>query len=232
MDDTPPPSPLSLIEAVRRLAVLGPAPDQPTDPFQMILWENIGYLIDDERRRRLFDRFATEIGLSAAAILKARDEALLSIAQSGGMRPDVRVERWRGIAGIVQADCGGDLAGALRALPLAKARALLKRFPAIGDPGADKILLFSGLASTPSLESNGLRVMARTGLFAEQADYTRSYRAAIAAMTQQGRADRAWLVEAYLRLRDLGKSLCRRGEPLCPACPLADGCPKIRPANL
>jgi endonuclease-3 len=148
------------------------------------------------------------------------------------MRPPVRVERWRTIAQIVQADCAGDLAVALRALPHAKARALLKRFPTIGDPGADKILLFAGLAATPSLESNGLRAMARMGLFTEQIDYTRSYRAGIAAMTEQGRADAAWLVDAYLRLRDLGKTLCRRGEPLCPACPLADACPKVSEVQL
>ena len=34
----------------------------------------------------------------------------------------------------------------LRALPLAKARALLKLYPTIADPGADKILLFAGIA--------------------------------------------------------------------------------------
>ena len=74
---------------------------------------------------------------------------LLDIASRGGMRPPVRVERWLTIARITLADAGGDLDSALRTLPLAKARTLLKTFPAIGDPGADKILLFSGVAPLP-----------------------------------------------------------------------------------
>ncbi|MFX8879625.1 hypothetical protein ABTM72_20090, partial [Acinetobacter baumannii] len=81
-------------------------------------------------------------------------------AERGGMRPDVRVERWRSIARITL-EAGGDLRAALAALPLVKARALLKRFPTIADPGADKVLLFSGVAPRPCLESNGLRVFCR-----------------------------------------------------------------------
>jgi hypothetical protein len=69
------------------------------------------------------------------------------------MRPETRVKRWRDIAEIVQTRAAGDLAVALAALPLAKARALLKAFPTIGDPGADRIMLFAGLAPRPSLES-------------------------------------------------------------------------------
>ena len=61
------------------------------------------------------------------------------------MRPDQRVERWRTIAEITLRDASGDLRATLKSLPVAKARLLLKKFPVIGDPGADKILLFSGI---------------------------------------------------------------------------------------
>ena len=129
----------------------------------MILWENIGYLVDDARRRALFDAFAATVGLDPKAIATADDAVLLALAKKGGMRPETRVERWRAIARIIAERCGGDLDGTLRALPLPKARALLKLFPVIGDPGADKILLLERHRAQPSLESNGLRSLARLG---------------------------------------------------------------------
>lgn len=137
-------------------------PPIPTDPLQLILWENIGYLVDDQRRRVLFTDFADRVGFAPRTILEADEELLLPLAEHGGMRPDVRVERWRTIAAITL-KVGGELRAALAAMPLTKARALLKRFPTIGDPGADKVLLFSGVAPRPCLESNGLRALCRRG---------------------------------------------------------------------
>jgi endonuclease-3 len=212
---------------VDALATQYAPPPIPTDPLQLILWENIGYLIDDQRRRELFDQFGRRIGFDPAAIAAADEEALFPIAERGGMRPDVRVERWRAIAAITL-EVGGDLRAALTALPLPKARALLKRFPTIGDPGADKVLLFCGVAPRPSLESNGLRVLARLGLFQEQPNYNASYKAAIAVLTQQGLADRNGLMQAHVLLREHGKVLCRRGEPVCAPCLLEDRCPKVK----
>lgn len=217
----------AVIEVVATLKGGFPVTPVPTDPFQLILWENIGYLIDDTRRRELFDAFAATVGLQPAAIVAADEAVLLPLARRGGMRPETRVERWRGVARIVLERCGGDLAGTLRALLVAKARALLKTFPAIGDPGADKILLLCGLAARPSLESNGLRALARLGAFKEQGSYTASYKAGIEALVATGRSDGAWLADAHLLLRELGKAVCKRGAPICTACPLEPVCPKL-----
>ncbi len=196
----------------------------PTEPLQMILWENIGYLADDPRRRDLFDTFETTVGLDPAAILGADEAMLLTLARRGGMRPDTRVERWREIARIVLSLCYSDLNRTLRPLPLAKARTLLKIFPVTADPGADKILLFSGIAVRPSLESNGLRALARLGFLKEQSSHNRSYRAGIEVLVEGGRPDQEWLFDAHVLLRELGKTTCRRGEPLCAACPVDPIC--------
>jgi len=221
-----------LVEVVATLkSRLRPAP-VPAEPLPMILWENIGYLVDDDRRRTLFDTFETEIGLDPKAIAGARDADLLPLARRGGMRPETRVQRWREIARIVLERCGGDLDKTLRALPLAKARALLKAFPVIGDPGADKALLFAGIAPRPCLESNGLRALARLGFFAEQASYDRSYKAGVAVLAAAGPTDGAWLTDAHRLLRELGKTTCRRGEPICHACPLDAACPRMAVAAL
>jgi endonuclease III len=198
---------------------LTPAP-VPTEPFAMILWENIGYLIDDDRRRQLYDAFEVAVGLDPVAIAAAGAAELMTLAKRGGMRPETRIERWRTIARIVLTQADGDLDATLRALPLAKARALLKTFPVIADPGADKILLFAGIAPRPAVESNGLRALARLGFFQEQASYNRSYKAAIAVLVDGGQPNGAWLIDAHRLLRELGKTTCRRGEPICPACPV------------
>jgi adenine-specific DNA glycosylase len=97
-------------------------------------------------------------------------------------------------------------------------------FPVIGDPGADKILLFAGIDPRPAMDPNGLRTLVRLGFFAQQSSYAGSYRAAVALLSADGKGDAPWLAAAYLRLRAHGKTLCRRGVPLCHACPLDPVC--------
>ncbi len=205
------------------LAGLYPAEAQLSDPLQLILWENVGYLIDDERRAALFAELAERVGLSAAALDAADGTVLLDIARRGGMRPETRVDRWRQIARTTL-DHGGDLGTALAALPPAKARSLLKAFPMIGGPGADKIMLFADLSTEPSLDSNGLRVLARLGLIADQKNYAALYRDGVALIRRDGPADREGRVRAYEILRRHGRALCKRAAPLCVACPLDAVC--------
>ena len=216
--------PPDLQEAVANLAQRYPASPVLTDPLQLILWENVGYLIDDQRRAALFVEFGTRVGFDPRQIQEADSAVLLDIASRGGMNPPMRVGRWRDIAEITLARAAGDLDRTLRALPPAKARTLLKAYPTIGDPGADKILLFAGIAVRPSLDSNGVRALARLGYFIEQKAYGSSYTAAIAALTRHGVLERDWLIMAYVALREHGKALCKRSNPLCMACPLDAEC--------
>jgi endonuclease-3 len=219
------PSPsLDLRTVIAELARRYPARPVLKDPLQLILWENIGYLIEDAQRTALFAEFKDRVGLTARQIESADGAVLLDIAGRGGMRPETRVQRWRDIARITLDRADGDLDGTLRALPLAKARALLKSFPTIGDPGVDKILLFADIAPRPCLESNGLRAMARLGFIVEQGAYAASYRAAIEVLARRGHPNRDWFIAAYLAMREHGKTLCKRAAPLCLACPLDAAC--------
>jgi endonuclease-3 len=207
----------AILDQLARLYLVEPP---PSSALKLILFENIGYLIDDARRGELLREFGERIGFSATSIARAPDEVLLDIAQRGGMQPKTRIERWRRIAEIILSECGGDLDAHLRDLPVARSRRLLKEFPAIGDPGADKILLFCGLDTRPALESNGLRVLVRLGLVEAGASYAASYKAAIARLTEAFPDKRDRLVAAYLLLRDHGRTLCKRTAPHCTACPL------------
>jgi endonuclease-3 len=220
----------ALADAVARLSeVYGNEPAGPRTPFEIILWKNVGYLVDDNRRATLFSEFSTRVGRSAAAIEATSLATLRDIAKRGGMRPEARIEKWRQIAALTIARADGDLDRALSKLPLAKAAALLKAFPSIGDPGADEILLLSGLDARPSIDSNGLRSMLRLGFCKEGPTYSASYRAATTALREQGKPTREWFMLAAHALRMHGQALCKRSAPRCSACPLAAACPRLEP---
>lgn len=197
---------------------------EPRTPFELIVWENAGYLVDDEKRAAVFKRLKREIGLQPAQILAAKRERLAEAIREGGMQPQHRAEKLRRCAEIAIEFAGGDLASALKSMAGPKRRALLKRFPGIADPGADKILLLCGYDSLPAVESNGLRVMQRLGFVEEDPSYARMYKAATAALFQSG----VDLVEAFTLLREHGRELCKRNAPVCPVCPLRRVCPFAR----
>lgn len=212
----------SLIERLVRDA--GEPANELVDPYAAILHENAGYLADDARRDALYARIVA-LAPDARALLAADRAKLLAIARDGGMRPEERVERWRAIAEITLGEADGDLLGALRALPLARAKRLLRRYPAIGEPGADRILLFANLAPVASVESNGLRVLERYGVVVAGQPYARAYRDACGALRAAFGDDGASLRRGYLVLRRHGKTLCRRAVPDCPRCPVRGTCP-------
>src|ERR1051325_3702574 len=149
---------LAALEARR-----GPPPEPPaTDPFEMILWENVAYLVDETRRGEAFAALRDRVGLEPDAISTASPQTLREVARIGGIHPELRAERLATIAEIALAEFDGDLQR-IRRLPLAEARKALRKFPSIGEPGADKILLFSGAHPLFALDSNGLRVLLRLG---------------------------------------------------------------------
>ena len=195
-------------------------PCEPRDPFAMILWENAAYLVSDEVRTRVFAELKKRIGIDPVRILAAPARELEQTVREGGMHPQHRAEKLRRCAAISLEFASGDLSTALKTLSLQKARALLKKFPGIGDPGADKILLLCGYAAVPALESNGLRVLARLGFAEEDPSYARAYKLAISVL----KAAEPDLEAAFFLLRAHGRELCRRNEPLCTVCPVSKGC--------
>jgi len=211
---------ITLRAAVAKLSPLYPQTKPLTDPLAILVWENVGYLIDDEKRSKLFAEFNSRIGLKARRIADAPMTILTDIAKRGGMAPQQRAERLKEIGALAMRECDGDVLSALKTLPLAKARSLLKKFPSVGDPGADRILLFAGVAPVPALDSNGLRTMIRLGLADEDKSYAQTYRSAVTTLAKDGDPSFEWLRRTYLVLRAHGKALCKRSVPLCEPCPL------------
>lgn len=221
-----------LKSVVQKLVRLYPPGKSLEDPLELVLWENVGYLIDDDKRAALFAEFKTRIGVDPLKIARASKALLLDISRRGGMNAAVRVGRWQSIARIALEEGGGNLAATLRELPLKKARALLKKFPAIGDPGADRILLFGGISPEPCVESNGLRVLVRLGFCRQEKSYAATYKNAVGALQEAGAGKFDWLTSAYGSLREHGKTLCRRSKPQCLACPLDKLCAHLPATGL
>src|SRR6476469_3001238 len=192
-------------------------------PFELVMWENACYLLPDERRAAVFEGLRERIGLNARAILKADANVLLELATMGGMRPKVRVFRWQEIARITISQFNGDLDQILK-LPYAQAKKALKQFPNIGDPGAEKILMFCGVSPGLPLEWNGLRVLTRVGYGRWQKNYGAAYRSVQEALKPELPRKAEAIAQAHLLLRQHGKEICRDKTPQCYECPVKESC--------
>jgi len=214
---------LTLAGVVERLHAHYGAPAGPvtSDPFELVLLENVAYLASPERRREALEALRSSVGLAPPAILKAGREALERVTARGILKRTF-ADKLRECARLALEEFGGDLGGLL-SQPLGQAKRALQRFPGIGEPGAEKILLFTGHQALLAPESNGLRVLVRIGLVDEQASYARTYAASRQAAETLS-ASPGVLQEAHLLLQQHGRTLCRRAAPHCDACPLVPGC--------
>ena len=94
--------------------------------------------------------------------------------------------------------------------PYAKAKKALKQFPSIGDPGAEKILLYCGAGEGLPLDWNGSRVLLRHRLRPLPAEELWStIPIDSGAVAGQLPRDAAGLACADLLLRQHGKAICR-----------------------
>ena len=192
--------------------------------FELLIWENACYLLPDTRRAEVFEGLRSQVGLHAEDFLKADPAVLLALAERGGMRPETRVDRWLEIARITMDQFHGDL-DAILALPYTKARKALQKFPSIGAPGAEKILLFCGIGPGLPLESNGLRVLLRLGYGRKQNSYAAEYGSVQDAVGGQIPKSPVERLRAHLLLRRHGQETCTNTAPLCRQCPVSYDCP-------
>ncbi len=194
-------------------------------PFEMILWEIVAYLADDPHRELAFRALRDRVGLTPPEILAAPAKVLAEITRMGGsIAAADRAARLRTAARMVVEDFDGDLSAVLT-LPTQKAKKFLMRFPMIGEPGAEKILMVSGVLCVLALESNGVRVLTRLGIGEDRKSYAATYKSIREVTVEQLPPDSALLTKAHLLLRRHGQTLCLRNGPVCHACPVSSDCP-------
>jgi endonuclease III len=172
--------------------------------WELVLLENVGYLVDDAARKQALGRLRREVGLQPERLLAADPAVLTDICV--GMRPGERAERLRRCAELRLAD------------------AAWRQYPGIGRPGAERIELFAGERAVLALESNGLRSLYRLGYGEPARSYDAVYRSVQADAADELAPEVAVLVRAHQLLRRHGQQRCTRRDPGCASCPLASGC--------
>jgi endonuclease-3 len=212
----------SLVAALERH--YGPPAQGPArGPLELILYENVAYLASEDRRERAFRELKKRVGTQPEDLLLAPMELLTSITAIGGIFPELRAWRLQQIAQLVRDLHAGDLDRVL-SMELSSARRAFRKFPTIGEPGADKILLFTGAFPLLALESNGVRVLVRFGFAREQKSYSATYRALQNALRSEIGNKYEPLIKAHLLLKRHGQEICRRSQPRCPDCVLRETC--------
>ena len=216
----------SLAEIVTRLRVEhGAQASPPTeDVLGLVLWENVAYLTSDAKRRAAFERLRDATELDASRIAALSDDELRAIVAAPGSLADIQMEKLRAIAALTREETGGTLES-IREMPRAAAKKALRRYPAVGEPGADKILLFSGTAAVFTLESNGLRVLVRCGFGEQMSNYGKMLQSVLMAAAEEAPRKMTWMREAHLLLHRHGQATCTLKLPACGTCPLRTRCP-------
>ena len=198
-------------------------PVAPTDAYEMVIYANCGYPANDVTCTRGYEALNKKIGIRPEQILAASDTGLAAILRLGGIVPELRAQRLKEIAARVKDKYSGDLPAALRK-PLPESRKVLKQFPTIGDPGADKILLFTGTAPVAAVPSNCVHVPLRLGIGTAYKTYAKDYKSAQDALAAEVPEDRAPRLRAYLLLQRHGQEICKRSRPKCEQCPVTADC--------
>jgi endonuclease III-like uncharacterized protein len=127
-------------------------------------------------------------GLSPSQILAAPKEKLTKLMRLGGIVPELRAQRLKEIARKVKNEFGGDLASAvkerlrggneLEGKGLRAVKKVLQEFCTIGEPSAEKILLFAGIVPVAAVPSACVAVPIRLFVGQEGKGYAADYRVA------------------------------------------------------
>jgi endonuclease III len=192
----------------------------PRDPYDMIVFTNCGYPATDQSCAKGYEPLKAEVGTKPDQILKRSSAKLAKLTKLGGIVPELRAERLKLIARITNENFGGDLKWALEKLAkderipaekrLRRIKGALTQYPCIGEPGADKILLFSGMAPIAAVPSACTGVPQRIFFGSEDKNYGQGYRASQEAAT--GCLPGEGLASPSLRSPHLlHKTGCKRG---------------------
>lgn len=195
----------------------------PTDPYLFIVWWYCGYPASDAACAKGWESLNREVGVEPEQLLAASPAKLAAALRPGGMVPELRAMRLKEAAARVKDEFGGDLRAALVG-SLAQARKSLKKFHSIADPGADRILLFAGIAPLAAVPSNCPYVLVRIQRGLEHENYGVTYREARDAIEAEIPAKFDARTRAYMLLKRHGQELCKGSKPKCPECPVKSCC--------
>jgi endonuclease III len=205
----------------------------PSDPYQMMVFLNCGYPASDAKCAKGFEALKREIGVEPKKVLGVSKAKLAKVMRPSVIMPAVCAERLKEIARRVKGEYKGDLIAVLKQrLSEAKepekgvkaAKKVLQEFPVIGEPSAEKILLFSGLAPITAVPSAFVDVPIRMFVGEPGKNYATDYKAAREILDSELARTFEARQRAYLLLKKHGQEICKRSKPKCEICPLTAEC--------
>ena len=206
----------------------------PNDPYEMIVFVNCGYPATDVSCSKGFEALKREVGLKPENLLDAHKAKLAKLMRLGGIVPELRAEKLKEIARLVNEEFGKNLPAALKKCMVEEkkqpgkgirgAKSMLQKFPVIGEPGAEKILLFSRLAPVAAVPSACVDVPMRIWFGDAGRNYAADYRAAREVLNTGLPESFGARQRAYLLLKKHGQETCKRSTPKCELCPVTAQC--------
>lgn len=205
----------------------------PTDPYEMIVFLNCGYPASDAKCAKGFEALKREVGVPPKKVLAASKRKLAKVMRPSAILPSVSAERLKEIARRVRDEFKGNLTAALKQRlreakepekGLRASKKVLQEFPVIGEPSAEKILLFSGLAAVAAVPSAFVDVPVRLFMGEPGKNYAADYKAAREILDTGLPHTFDVRQRAYLLLRKHGQEICKRSKPKCQVCPLTAQC--------
>jgi len=194
-----------------------------TDAYELVLHRNCGYPQSDANCDKGFAALKKEIGLEPEKILAAPVAKLREVMSGSVMLPALSAQRLREIAARVETEFGGDLEAVLKR-PVAEAKKALRKFPTLGEAGAEKILLFTKTAAVAAVPSNCIHVPLRLKFGRESKNWAASYKSAQEAIRAELPETCEAQLRAYLLFKQHGQTLCKSARPKCQECPVTDEC--------
>ncbi|HKD52567.1 MAG TPA: hypothetical protein VKB90_17295 [Candidatus Acidoferrum sp.] len=205
----------------------------PTDPNEMIVFLNCGYPASDAKCEKGFEALKREVGVEPENISAASKLKLAKVMRPSVLIPGLCAERLKEIARKVKSEFKGNLTAVLKQRTreakepgscLRAAKKVLQGFPTIGEPSAEKILLFSGLVPVAAVPSAFVDVPIRLFRGEPGRNYAADYKAAREILDSELPETFEARQRAYLLLKKHGQEICKRSKPKCEVCPLTEQC--------
>jgi endonuclease-3 related protein len=201
-------------------SAVAPAPAR-AEPFEMIagaiLVQNVAWSNAEKAVRALADAGLLEVEALHGAPVEAIEPL---IRPAGYFRQKAR--RLKEFVAHVTDRHGGDL-GALLRQPLPALREELLALRGIGPETADCILCYAAGQPVMAMDAYTRRIFVRIGLF----DPGITYEAMQDFFHAHLPSDAALRGEYHALVDALGSRICRKREPRCGECPLADLCRRV-----
>ena len=189
-------------------------------PFQTLVRTILSQNTTDKNSLAAFDKLESKFGEVTPEILAAAEQTDIQDAiRSAGLH-NQKSKRIKEISNIILTEWNSDFSFIYEA-PLQEARKKLMALPGIGNKTADILLNFVAKRPILPVDTHIMRISKRIGLVPQKAKYD-EIREGIEALIPEEK-----IFTIHVSLIFFGRVVCKAINPQCPACPIADHCPKL-----